>query len=691
MAGLFDTIEFAPLLPIWALILAALALTAPLFLRPKTAIRGRYFRIAFACLLILTLARPVAIQTEREEGENTALLLVDESGSQDLTGRLDATRKAADDLVNNTALPPNIKWQRVTHKNQEDEGEGDQGTALFSTLTDALSTMSTAQLAGVVILSDGIIHDENLRGALAKQDAPIHSIITGDPDLQDRRLIIEQAPQFGLVGKSVDVQLRIDDGDRNRGEAVRLSYKLNNGPLVDVSVRVGRTETIRIRPEHRGQNIVQFQVDPLDNEVSLANNQAVLSVSGVRDRLRVVLISGEPYQGERAWRTTLKSDPAVDLVHFTILRLPSSQDFTPVQELSLIPFPSRQLFEDKLYEFDLVIFDRYTLRGVLQSRYLANLTSYVNSGGAVLVSVGPEYAQALSLANTPLAHILPAQPTGYIIDESFRPELTDIGNRHPVTAALPRLWGQDRSWGKWERMVDAQLLGGKTLLSGPANRPLLTLNQVGEGRVALLLSDQSWLWGKNIDGGGPQTELVRRLAHWLMKEPDLEEEALRASAQGKDITITRQSLDEGQTSVQLTGPKGNTRSIALTPTREGQSEATVSVEDHGLYRLSDGALQSFVATGALNSLEYRELRSKSDSLGPLSEATGGGLYWLEDGLPAIRVVDTDDTKAGRRWMGLQSNNAGRVLRIIQIELIPAWLALLLLLSLLAFTWYRESR
>lgn len=690
MAGFFDTIEFAPLLPGWILLCVAIALTLPLCLRLKTALRGRYVRIGLALILILTLARPVAIQSEREDGENTAILLVDESGSQDLTNRLDETRATADRLLSTPGLPANIKWQKVVFQNQPSDLE-DEGTTLLTKLQEALGDISTSQLAGVVILSDGIIHDENNRSELEDLDAPVHTILTGDRDLQDRRLIIEQAPQYGLVGKPLDVQLRIDDGREHRGEAVRLSYQLNNNPAVDVTVRVGRTETIRIRPEHRGQNIVQFRVEPLENEVSTANNEAILPISGVRDRLRVVLISGEPYQGERAWRTTLKSDPAVDLVHFTILRLPSSQDFTPVQELSLIPFPSRQLFEEKLYDFDLVIFDRYTLRGVLQSRYLANLTSYVNSGGAVLASVGPEYAQALSLANTPLAHILPAQPTGFIIDESFRPGLTELGNRHPVTAALPRLWGEGRDWGKWERMVDVQILGGNTLLSGPGNRPLLVLNQVGEGRVALLLSDQSWLWGKNIDGGGPQAELVRRLAHWLMKEPDLEEEALRAQAQGNTITITRQSLEESSAPIQLTDPKGDVQTVSLTPAQEGRSQATVSVEKHGLYRLSDGTLQAFVATGALNSLEYQELRAKPDLLAPLSEATSGGVYWLKDGVPSIRSVDKGDTKAGRRWLGLQQNNAGRVLRIVQIELIPAWAALLMILSLLALAWYRESR
>ncbi|MGD8326423.1 MAG: hypothetical protein PVF65_05870 [Sphingomonadales bacterium] len=682
-----DSIQFSPLLPLWAIIAMALLLSVPLVLSPKAVIRGRFVRLLLVAVIALVLLRPVIVQTEREEDENIALMLIDESGSQQLSGRIKTARAAAEALD----IPENIRWEKIVIRDNEDTDSNQEGTALFTALNEALSQISTAHLAGVVIISDGIIHDENAKGTLDKLEAPIHSLLTGDPDLRDRRLVVEQAPQFGLVGKTVDVQIRVDDGPGQRGEAVTLRYRLNNGPEIETIARTGRSETIRIRPEYRGQNILHLSVGALANEVSTDNNQAILSISGVRDRLRVVLISGEPYQGERAWRATLKSDPAVDLVHFTILRLPSSQDFTPVQELSLIPFPSQQLFEEKLYDFDLVIFDRYTLRGVLQTRYLANLTSYVKAGGAVLVSVGPEFSQALSLANTPLAEILPAQPTGYVIDQRFRPSLTDTGKKHPVTATLPRLWGVNRQWGNWERMVDAQILSGQNLMSGPGGRPLLLLDRVGEGRIALLLSDQSWLWGKNIDGGGPQAEMVRRLAHWLMKEPDLEEEALKAQAQGRTISITRQSLEQTGGIVQLTDPYGNTQDVPLTAGEEGKNTATLEVEHHGLYRVSDGELQAFVATGALNNLEFSELRAKSDILEPLSKATGGGTFWLKDGMPSLRLVGKDATKAGRRWLGLQQNDAGRVLRVREIQMIPPWLALLLILATLALSWYRESR
>ncbi len=130
----------------------------------------------------------------------------------------------------------------------------------------------------------------------------------------------------------------------------------------------------------------------------------------MRDKLRVLLVSGEPHAGERTWRNLLKSDASVDLVHFTILRPPEKQDGTPINELSLIAFPTRELFQQKIGEFQLIIFDRYARQGVLPIIYFDNITRYVRDGGAVLVAAGPDYASQTSLWRTPLDAILPAEP-----------------------------------------------------------------------------------------------------------------------------------------------------------------------------------------------------------------------------------------------------------------------------------------
>ncbi len=287
-------------------------------------------------------------------------------------------------------------------------------------------------------------------------------------------------------------------------------------------------------------------MEQLPGEVSTLNNRVAITINGVRDRLRVLLVSGEPHAGERTWRRLLKADPAVDLVHFTILRPPEKDDLTPLNELALIAFPTRELFQQKIGEFDLIILDRFQNRGILPPPYLRNIADYVRHGGALLMDVGPEFASPSSLDDTPLRDILPAHPlrgpdgelgNDGVVDGAFRPAVTALGTRHPVTEGLPG-WHADASpsWGSWYRRIGASDLHGSVLLSAEAGTtgvgtdaaPLLLLERVEQGRVALLLSDQIWLWSRGHQGGGPQAELLRRVAHWLMRQPALEEDALTA-------------------------------------------------------------------------------------------------------------------------------------------------------------------
>ena len=291
-----------------------------------------------------------------------------------------------------------------------------------------------------------------------------------------------------------------------------------------------------------GQNIVEIEASPLENELTAINNRAVVSIDGVRDKLRVLLVSGEPHAGERTWRNLLKSDASVDLVHFTILRPPEKQDGTPINELSLIAFPTRELFQQKINEFQLIIFDRYARQGVLPIIYFDNIARYVRDGGAVLVAAGPDYASQTSIWRTPLDVVLPAEPSGRTTDGPFRAQLTDLGKRHPVTRGLEGADQDPPHWSRWFRLVDARAAKGTTVMQGPDNKPLLLLSREGEGRVALLLSDHIWLWARGYEGGGPHIDLLRRLSHWLMKQPDLEEEALRLFVRGRDLTVQRQTM-----------------------------------------------------------------------------------------------------------------------------------------------------
>jgi hypothetical protein len=190
-------------------------------------------------------------------------------------------------------------------------------------------------------------------------------------------------------------------------------------------------------------------------------------MQGIRENLRVLLVSGEPHSGERTWRNLLKSDASVDLVHFTILRPPEKQDGTPINELSLIAFPTRELFVEKIDDFDLIIFDRYQYRNVLPSLYYDYIAEYVRGGGALLVAAGPEYAGENSIANTPLVTALPAKPTGVVTAEGYFPRISDLGRRHPVTRDLEGGQAEPPAWGRWFRSVNVTQPDGVVAMQGP--------------------------------------------------------------------------------------------------------------------------------------------------------------------------------------------------------------------------------
>ena len=427
-----------------------------------------------------------------------------------------------------------------------------------------------------------------------------------------------KAPSFGLVGKPVTVTVRVEDMPGNQSPDAVVNIRQDGGAPRPFRVPVGRDMPLEFTLDHGGQNVFEMEVASAPQELTLANNRAAVVINGVRDRLRVLLVSGEPHAGERTWRNLLKADPGVDLVHFTILRPPEKQDGTPIRELSLIAFPIRELFEIKLDEFDLIIFDRYRRRGVLPQLYLSNIASYVENGGALLEAGGASFATSMSLYRTPLGAVLPGEPTGEVIERPFKPTVTELGHRHPVTSGLPgdvppgAPAGAEPSWGRWFRQVDVTPLQGSVVMEGVDSRPLMILNRVGEGRVAQIASDQLWLWSRGYEGGGPQAELLRRLAHWLMKEPELEENDLRAKVEGNRITIERRSLEPDPRSVELTSPSDAVRGVDLVEDGNGLATASLLATEPGIYRISDGERTALAVVGAVNPPELADVRTTGD-------------------------------------------------------------------------------
>ena len=690
------SIAWAPLLP-WlaiALLAVAAALIGALALWRRA--RGAWWRVAAAALVLLALANPSVVREEREALDDIALVVVDESPSQAIEARETQTQAATRHLLERLEALPETET-RVVRAGRGAFGIDHQGTRLFSAVREALASAPRQRIGAVFLVSDGQVHDVPEDLAADAIEAPHHLLLSGQEDERDRRLVVLQAPSFGIVGRELSLSFRVDDLGAPEGAAgtASVTIRQDGGAPETRTVPIGRDQEIVFELRHRGPTPIEIEVAPGPDELSLANNRAAVVVSGVRDRLRVLLVSGEPHAGERAWRNILKSDPSVDLVHFTILRPPEKQDGTPIRELSLIAFPTRELFEVKLHEFDLIIFDRYRRRGVLPSIYLDNIARYVENGGALLEAVGPTFATPLSLYRTPLGRVLPGEPTGHIFERGFRPAVTALGERHPVTAELPGATAgpeETPDWGRWFRQIDAEALDGDVVMRGIDERPLLILSRYGEGRVAQLMSDHIWLWARGFEGGGPQAELLRRVAHWLMKEPELEEEDLRAVVEAGTLEIVRRSLAPELPEIEVTLPSGATETLELTAGAAGRASARLAIEEAGLYRVSDGEKTALAAAGPPNPLEMEDLRATAERLGPLVAESGGGIVRIaSDDLPGLRKVKPGRDRAGRNWLGVEAKGRYVVTGIAQTPLLPAILLLALALGSLVLAWYREGR
>lgn len=678
---------FAPVIP-WPglIVLAAVALLLFGWGVIRRA-RGTWVRAIPVIALLVAVANPQVVREDRRPLKDVAVVVVDDSLSQTVGDRQAQTAEAVDALTRRLSEDDSleVRVERAT-------STLDHGTRLMDVLDRAVSDVPRGRVAGAVLITDGQVHDAPDDPPEGGPGYPVHTLLTGEPGQGDRRLVVQSAPDFGLVGKSVDMTVRVEDESLPAGTRVPLTVTVNDGEPRTRPVPVGSAVRIPVDIDHAGQTVVALETPGGEEDLSPLNNQAALAINGVRDRLRVLLISGKPHMGERAWRNLLKSDPNVDLVHFTILRPPTKDDMTPLRELALIAFPIQELFEERLYDFDLIVFDRYMRSGLVPNPYMANVANYVRQGGALLLAVGAEFAEPFSLYDSPLADILPAAPSGEVIPEAFRPRVTGVGLRHPVTDAIVPGPGAP-PLGPWVRHIQARPKGDAvSVMTGVDREPLLLLDRVDEGRVALLLSDTLWLWEKGWQGGGPQAELVRRLAHWLMKEPDLEEESLRAEVSGGQLEIERRSLEPGPDSVTVTTPSGREATVALSEAPGGRSTAAVPAEEPGVYRITDGAMRAIAAAGSANPLETSAVVATDGKLRPLVDASGGGLWWLaEDGAPDIRRVGPDAATAGTAWMGLRANGDFVVAGVRQSPLLPLWAAIVLILGGVVVAWWREGR
>ncbi|HEY4924382.1 MAG TPA: hypothetical protein VII20_08215 [Roseiarcus sp.] len=687
------SIAFSPLLPSPVLIVFGVAALVVLGVTLFARRRGAILRLVAFSLLLLSLLDPSLVREDRRPLKDVVAVVIDQSGSQTIGNRAEQTARARAELEKRLGALDNVETRFIEAGKSDAD---DQGTRLFSALQSGLSDVPSDRIGAAILVTDGIVHDIPADVAALGFKAPLHALITGHAGERDRRIELVEAPRFGIVGKEQTISARVLD-TADSGEPVALEVRRDGERIATLNAAVGQTINIKAPIEHAGPNVFELEVAPLPGELTDINNRAVVTVEGVRDKLRVLLVSGEPHQGERMWRNLLKSDANVDLVHFTILRPPEkSSDGTPINELSLIAFPVADLFGRKIHDFDLIILDRYSSQSILPKVYFNNIVAYVRAGGALLMAEGPDYATPEGLYFSPLGELAPAKPDGEVTTGPFRPIVSPDGEKHPVTRGLAGAEASPPAWGPWFRQIGAEVTSGVNILSGAQNRPLLVLSRTDKGRVALLLSDQMWLWARGFEGGGPHLDLLRRLAHWLMKEPELEEEALRASARGRTLTIERQSLKGGAPEVTVIGPTGATDKAQLKSAEPGLSRTTIEVDRLGLYRISDGEHQALINVGPDNPLEFREVVSTTEKLRPLAEATGGTVRRIADGdgdgivMPRLIAMHESPSYGGADYLGIKRTGSSVVVGVASTPLAAGFLGLAALLGAIILVWRREG-
>jgi hypothetical protein len=699
------SLVFAPFVP-WSFIggiaIVAAALIIPGILR---RMRGAWLRAVAAAALILAIANPILLNEQREPQSTVVALVVDRSASQKLENRETVTTEALTELQKRLAEFKNVEVRTVETGGPQSGGLVD-GTQLFAPLATALADVPPDRIGAVIMLTDGQVHDVPMNRAALPPDAPLHVLLSGKEGEKDRRIVIDAAPRFGIVNEKQIIKYRVVDDGGSNVPSLKVTITRDGQLLSTETVTPGFPAQLSIDIPHGGPNVIELIAEPLAGELTAINNRTAVEIEGIRENLRVLLVSGEPNAGERTWRNLLKSDASVDLVHFTILRPPDKQDGTPINQLSLIAFPTRELFSDKLNQFDLIIFDRYQQKGVLPLPYFDNIAKYVKAGGAVLVAAGPDYAVNGGLYDTPLAAVLPAAPTGKILNLPYRAAVSDVGKRHPVTRDLPGSESDPPDWSRFFRLIDVDRpMSGSVVMKGAQDKPLLILDHQEKGRVALLLTDDVWLWARGYEEGGPHVDLLKRLAHWLMKEPDLEEEALRASARGDDLTIERQTMGDSVTPVIVVSPSGRTQTLTLAASEPGLWRGTLKADEVGLYRAEQDDKRAFAHVGTANPLEFIDARSTAEKLTPLVKETRGRIARVADAsgnldLPRIVPVRSTVTMGGADWIGIHQTEATVLTGINRIPLfygfvglfgVAGLFGLLALIGLPFATWIREGR
>ena len=647
------------------------------------------------------LLNPGFVSKELERRPTEVAVVVDQSASQNLEERAAETRAVTEGILQQLRDmgidDANIHLVTTDGKNDHIENGG---TNIFTELPASLSGMKPHQAGAVIYVGDGVVHDvpEEAKGILAQ--SPFYGVISGTEDERDRYIDLEEVPLYGIVDAEQTVSFRIvDEGvPESQLQPVQVTVKIDGSVYQQMSVIPNTLSTVTFDIEHSGENIIEIETAELEDELTTRNNATAFSIQGVREDMNVLLAVGHPYAGSISWRMALKSDPNIDLVHFNILRGQGQGRFVPVDEMSLIAFPTRELFEEKINDFDLIILDSIAVGEYLTPNYVNNIRDYVQQGGALLVVADDEFSTYNGAAGSSLSEVLPAGRSDNLAANGvpFTPSISEYGERHPVTRGLADAQTPE-DWGRWFRVVDVGDVTGEILMEAADNKPLLIMDRAGEGRVALMASNQAWMWQRGIEGGGPYLELLRNVAHWTMAEPALEEEALRLRNEDGALIVERQTMADVDSlpPAVITDPEGNEREVTLEEVQPGLWRGQMAADEPGLYAAAHGELETATSVGLINPLEYRNMLSTPELLTPFAEETGGSVMRFNrnavGAASAPRLVALEgDQVAGEGEIGIRMNE-DTILRGSERQSLPPWIYLLAAMGFVAGAYAVEGK
>jgi len=667
-------LEISPLIPQIYLILLLIVIVNLFIIAWRKNLPDLYIRGFFFILFAILFLNPVTISEVRKPLPGKLLVVFDQSPSNKIADREEVSNKVFSDIKSSFK---DIKLIRV-NAGRDFTSKKNQNTSLFTALEHRLRTIPQKDILGTVIITDGQIGDVPDNVKTLKNIAPINVILTGRKNEFDYEVKITQAPSYSLLNKSFDIKIKLNVKGGYIKKTKKLHIFKNGKEIALYNIKPNIENKYSFKVSQSGKNIFEFSIDKEKGELTAINNKAIAVVNGVRDRLKVLLISGVPHMGERSWRNLLKSDPAIDLVHFTILRSPMSFNPVPANEMSLIMFPVKELFENKINDFDLIIFDKYMHYNLLQQRYFDNISNFVKNGGALFMAMGSDGSEQ-KIFNTELGEILPValkNNKSPVLLRSYIPQLTKEGKQSPVTADI---YINYKKPGKWFSQTEVFKTHGEVLINGVDNNPLLVLDKVGKGRVAVLTSDNIWLWAKGIGRAGPYKELLRNVSHWLMKEPELEKGYIKTKVKDNIITVLKREYSQTDNNLEMITPSGSVKNLNFKDNKDGWLSSKIIAREQGTYRFINGNNKAFAIIGNGGGVELSNIYSTDKKLKKIVRKTKGNLIWAN----SKKHITANNIK-------LKRSKAYNIVSLDSRNLIPSGLALFFILIGFFYVWRKES-